>query len=196
MADTPPLPDATDPPHDATQIDEWLRSRLDHRLTVVLLATSPHHAADAEDVLAAAIAPLSEARLRIERLTTAGAAPAGAVESQPAAPDAVPADAAIERALLKLDALYPDVLLVEQTGADDGVWPRAALRVADRLGLCERAFVALLGVHVTREQARRLGYEDGYPLDTPAAALMSMLAREAVARDELRRHGSSPPCYL
>lgn len=181
-----PAFDSDNPPDMPAALDEWLRARLDHRLTVVLLAP-PRTGADggadggvtaaAEAALAAAIAPLAEARLRVERC-----------------PD--PADLAIiERTLLHAEGLYPDVLLVEQAAADDA-FPRAVLRVADRLGILDRAFVALIGAEVTRQSARGRGFEDGYPVDMPAGGLLATLAREAVARDELRRHGSSPPCYL
>jgi hypothetical protein len=47
-----------------------------------------------------------------------------------------------------------------------------------------------------RAQARALGFEDGFALDVPLATLLAALACEAVAYDELRRRGSSPPCYL
>lgn len=167
--------DSDNPPIAPAALDDWLRARLDHRLTVVLLAPQRDDAAADETSLAVAIAPLAEARLRIARC-----------------PD--PADtAAIERTLLAVERLYPDVLLVERSGADN-TFPRMVLRVADRLGLLDRAFVALIGADVTREGARRSGFEDGYTLDDPD--LPRTLAREAVARDQLRRHGSSPPCYL
>lgn len=193
MPDISPSPDASDastPPQDAAELDEWLRSHLDHRLTVVLLVPPASAAGPAESILTAAMASHAEMRLRVERI------PPSAPDSAPVPPDA----AAIEHALLKIDALYPDVLLVERAadpaaGVDDA-WPRAVFRIADRLGLCDRAFMTLVGPGVTREYARRLGFEDGYPLETPAPELARKLAREAVARDELRRHGSSPPCYL
>ena len=67
---------------------------------------------------------------------------------------------------------------------------------AEALGLRDRSFLALIGPHVTRDQAHRLLFEEGYPAATPTAQLLWSLAREAIARDELRRRGSSPPCYL
>ena len=177
MSDSPFSDDALDPPADPSQLDEWLRSRLDHRVTIVLLAPPQSDPTMAERALAAAVTSYTELRLRVEQC--------------PAPEDAL----AVERMLLEVERLSPDVLVVEQGGASE-TWPRVALRVADRLGLCDRAFVALIGSAVTRQDARRLGFEDGFSLDTPAAALVRALAREAVTRDELRRHGSSPPCYL
>lgn len=186
MSDTSPDADASSPPRDAPLLDAWLQSRLDHCLTVVLLASHDDSDTGAEQRLAVALAPLQEARLRVERLARPNALSA-----------AMPDEAALEHALLRIELLAPDVLLVEHhVTAGDNRWSVAVLRVADRLGLCDRALVALYGAGVTRVGARRLGFEDGYPLDMPAATLVATLAREAVARDELRRHGSSPPCYL
>jgi hypothetical protein len=73
---------------------------------------------------------------------------------------------------------------------------RAWLESAGQLGLCDRGFVALIGPYITRKGARGLGYEDGIPSTTSCQQLATLVAREAVARDELGRRGSSPPCYL
>lgn len=189
MAEMRTYDDPLEPPAEPDRLDEWLRSRLDHPVTLVLLAPgSGAEPTAAEGMLAAAVASLAEIRLFVERC--ADTRDAGAVE----------------RALLAAERRSSDVLLVEQMveppanpiqmdGAGDA-WPRLALRVADRLGLCDRAFVALIGPGVSPQSARRLGFEDGYALDVPAATLVRALAHEAAARDELRRHGSSPPCYL
>jgi methylmalonyl-CoA mutase cobalamin-binding subunit len=72
----------------------------------------------------------------------------------------------------------------------------ALLERAEALGLRDRSFLALIGPHVTRDLAHRLLFEEGYPATTPTAQLLWSLAQEAIARDELRRRGSSPPCYL
>jgi len=73
---------------------------------------------------------------------------------------------------------------------------RALLESVDTMGLRDRSFVALIGPAVTRDLAHQLRFEEGYPTTTPTAQLLWSLAREAIARDELRRRGSSPPCYL
>lgn len=186
MSDTSPGSEASEPPRDVELLDDWLRSRLDHCLTAVLLMSPAASDTGAEQRLAAALAPLREARLRVQRVARPDALSAG-----------TPDDATIERALLGIELLAPDAVLVEHDMATDGGrWPVAVLSVADRLGLSDRSFMALYGPGVTRERGRRLGFEDGYPLDMPDATLVAALAREAVARDELRRHGSSPPCYL
>jgi hypothetical protein len=64
------------------------------------------------------------------------------------------------------------------------------------MGLTDRSVVALIGPLVTRDLAHQLRFEEGYPAATPTAQLLWSLAREAIGRDELRRRGSSPPCYL
>ena len=72
----------------------------------------------------------------------------------------------------------------------------ALLERAEALGLRDRSLVALIGPQVTRDLAHRLLFEEGYPATMPTAQLLWSLAQEAIARDELRRRGSSPPCYL
>ncbi|HEU4781998.1 MAG TPA: hypothetical protein VFS83_01530, partial [Ktedonobacterales bacterium] len=72
----------------------------------------------------------------------------------------------------------------------------ALIERAEALGLRDRSLLALIGSHVTRDQAHQLLFEEGYPASTLTAQLLWSLAREAIARDELRRRGSSPPCYL
>ncbi|HET9981085.1 MAG TPA: hypothetical protein VFQ32_11605, partial [Ktedonobacterales bacterium] len=72
----------------------------------------------------------------------------------------------------------------------------ALLERAEAMNLADRCFIALIGPAVTRDLAHKLRFEEGYPADTPTAQLLWSLAREAIARDELRRRGSSPPCYL
>jgi hypothetical protein len=49
---------------------------------------------------------------------------------------------------------------------------------------------------MTRAAARRCGFEDGFAVDQPLVAALTILAREAVTRAAYRRYGSSPPCYL
>ena len=75
-------------------------------------------------------------------------------------------------------------------------WESLVLREADQIGLSTRAFVALAGPATTRVSARATGYEDGFTLPANREQLLRSLALEAAGRDELRRKGSSPPCYL
>jgi hypothetical protein len=72
----------------------------------------------------------------------------------------------------------------------------ALIERADALGLRDRSVVALIGPDVTRDLAHQLLFEEGYSTTTLTADLLSSLAHEAIARDELRRRGSSPPCFL
>jgi hypothetical protein len=113
-----------------------------------------------------------------------------------------------ERVMADAARLDPDAVLVtlgtgsptEQLSDSAAVpsirWPRELLKVADRMGLRDRAFFALVGDRMTRETAHRMGYEDGFSVYIPGYDLVAALAREAVAREQARRHGSSPPCYL
>lgn len=75
-------------------------------------------------------------------------------------------------------------------------WPRLVLGAAEDVNLLDYCFTAPIGPGVTREAARRAGYEDGFAAETPISRLVRALAREAQAREQRRRHGSSPPCYL
>jgi hypothetical protein len=102
-----------------------------------------------------------------------------------------------------------DALLVWTTGEalavrpSDGTpaqaamgWPRQVLCAAEDVNLLDNCFTAPIGPGVTREAARHAGYEDGYPAEIRTSRLVRALGREAQARAEIRRRGSSPPCYL
>jgi len=56
MADTSSTAGESDPPADVSRLDAWLRARLDHRLTLVLLAPPGEGMAAAEAMLAATLA--------------------------------------------------------------------------------------------------------------------------------------------
>ena len=170
--------DPFSPPAEPFALDAWLRERLQRRLTlVVVTAFHPHAAADS---LCAGMEMYAE--LRVASCIVAS-------------PD--------ESALSDMARLDPDVVLLWTALGDAGAqagggrrWALDVLTILEGLGLLDRAFVALIGEGVTRSAARALGYEDGILVDTPLAAVAQLVAREAVARDELRRRGSSPPCYL
>src|SRR5260370_32674882 len=98
--------------------------------------------------------------------------------------------------LVGLAAGSPTTQLVDSASVPSLKWPRDVLQVAERVGLRDRAFVGLLGANVTRESARRLGYEDGFAVTIAAHDLVAYLAREALAREQQRRSASSPPCFL
>jgi hypothetical protein len=171
-----PGPDAA--PHDAAAVDARLRRELGRRMTLAMVAPVYPPGADVAEV-AARLAAYSEVRLLLE-----------------AARD--PADSRDIAALLAtLGRHDPDVMLICAGAAEGaGEWAAKVLSVADGIGLRDRSVVALFGAGITTRRARALGYEDGFPLDTPLADLMRLLVRETLARDEARRRGSSPPCYL
>jgi hypothetical protein len=162
---------------DAAALDAWLRERLQRRLTLVVVTASQGHAA--ANALCAALAAHAEVRV------------ARALVARPN-----------ESALADVARLDPDVVLLWTALGDAGaagggrLYALDALNALEGLGLLDRAFVAIAGEGVTRPAARALGYEDGIAADIPVQEVVRLLAREAVARDELRRRGSSPPCYL
>lgn len=169
-------------PGDSAALDEWLRRQLGRRVNLVLIADGDE-ASGRVGQLEAELAPYAE--IRVIAIPVSDADLAGNVATQ-----------ALQRAANE-DA---DVILIwterpldrEETAHRLCMW----LEEAELLGLCDRGFLALIGPGVTRKDARGLGYEDGLPSATPPARLATLVADEALARDELRRRGSSPPCYL
>jgi hypothetical protein len=79
-------------------------------------------------------------------------------------------------------------------------WPlpviAALIGEADDLNLRDRCVFALAGPDATQALARQAGCDEGFALAVPLARIVGTLAREVLARDEFRRGGSSPPCYL
>lgn len=153
-------------------IDGLLRWQLGRRMTVCLFALKNGHA-DELDALATQLASIEE----IQVLAPATSADEGLAEA------------------VRHDA---EIMLVWLAG-DDACELSAAsalLERIDAMGLRDRSVVALIGPAMTRDLAHRLRFEEGYPSDIPISQLLWSLARESIARDELRRRGSSPPCYL
>jgi hypothetical protein len=74
------------------------------------------------------------------------------------------------------------------------LWPCVVIDIAERVNLFDHCFVAAAGDSVNRQDARRLGFEDGFESSMPLDTLVERLQREAALRD--RNPGSSPPCYL
>jgi hypothetical protein len=153
-------------------IDGLLRWQLGRRMIVCLLTLADSHVDD--------LAKLVERLKSIE-------------EIQVMLP-AVSADEGLVEA-----AQYDAEIVLVWLDADDERELAAASALLERIeamGLRDRSFVALIGPNVTRKLAHRLLFENGYSASMPAAQMLWSLAREAIARDELRRRGSSPPCYL
>ncbi|HLZ24250.1 MAG TPA: hypothetical protein VKQ30_19225 [Ktedonobacterales bacterium] len=164
-------------PADPAALAALVRERLSRRMIVAVLAP-PEGPTNDLLALADALATFPGARVAYEQVLTD-----------------------LETFLTRLHSLGPDVVLVGAVEASapapvEHPWHQRVFTIADRIGLCDRSFVALVGPYVTRPSARTAGFEDGFPLDTPIDKLLPALAREALARDEFRRQGSSPPCYL
>lgn len=176
MPDTPEAPNtsATAPltASERTAIDGLLRWQLGRRMTICLFAQMETHPDE--------IAALAKRLMGIEEVRVL--------------PPATLADEGLRQSA-QADA---EVVLVWLAADDERELAAASalLERAEALGLRDRSFLALIGPHVTRDLAHRLLFEEGYPATTPTAQLLWSLAREAIARDELRRRGSSPPCYL
>lgn len=176
-SDTPDTPDATTTgPLAASEraaIDGLLRWQLGRRMTICLLSLTDAPPDDSMAALANRLASSDEVHV----LPRAEATDTGLAEA------------------VRHDA---EIVLVWLAKNDERELASASalLERIDAMGLRDRSVVALTGPAVTRDLAHRLRFEEGYPSDTPTAQLLWSLAREAIARDELRRRGSSPPCYL
>ena len=170
MSDTPDATMLT--ASERAAIDGLLRWQLGRRMTVCLLALSDAHGEELA-ALAERLTSIGE----IQALHPGGTAEAGILEAA------------------RRDA---EIVLVWLAAEDAGelAAAHALLERADALNLADRSVVTLIGPDITRDLAHQLRFEEGYPSDTPTAQLLWNLAREAIARDELRRRGSSPPCYL
>jgi methylmalonyl-CoA mutase cobalamin-binding subunit len=176
MHDTPDtVPTAPEEPlatSERAAIDDLLRRQLGRRMTVCLLALADTHADDSA-ALAGRLASIEEIAI-------------------------LPAAASVEEGLAQAAQRDAEIVLI-WLAADDARELAAVSALLERIetmGLSDRSFVALIGPAVTRDLAHRLRFEEGYPAATPSAQLLRSLAREAIGRDELRRRGSSPPCYL
>lgn len=170
--DTSEKPTATLTASEREAIDGLLRWQLGRRMTVCLLALTDTHPDD--------IAALTERLTSIAEIRMAPPAPS------------------VEDGLRQAAQTDAEIVLVWLAADDEReiASATALLERAESLGLRDRSLVALIGPQVTRDQAHRLLFEEGYPAATPTAQLLWNLAREAIARGELRRRGSSPPCYL
>ena len=173
-------------PHGAQAVDAWIREQLGRRLTVVALTPGAEQGQETEQS-----AETEQGREALARLC------AGLSSYQEVRVALAEAAGSLAETMAAVAQLAPEVVLVwvAESGEAGQRWAREALAVCDGLGLLDRSFVALAGEGITRRGARALGFEDGIGADTPLAEVVWLMAREAVAHDELRR-GSSPPCYL
>jgi hypothetical protein len=89
------------------------------------------------------------------------------------------------------------LLWLAETPTDARPAPLAAfLDYAEAAGVRDDAVIALVGPGASRMLARRMGCDEGFSGGEATEVIVSRLVREALAREELRRTGSSPPCYL
>lgn len=176
MQDTPNTSDTPTPEilsvSERAAIDGMLRWQLGRRITVALLALADAHGDE--------IVALTKRLASIEEI---------AVQ-----PPIMPVEEGLNQ-VARTDAEVALVWLAADD-TDEITAASALLERAEAMNLADRCFIALIGPSVTRDLAHKLRFEEGYPADTPTAQLLWSLAREAIARDELRRRGSSPPCYL
>ncbi|HEU5439895.1 MAG TPA: hypothetical protein VFU88_11450 [Ktedonobacterales bacterium] len=169
------------------EVNAELRASLGRRLTVAVL--EPPGGATGCDELRGGLAAFSEVRVLAET------------------PAERPEYASLRALLGEVARADADALLVwtdaESLAASAGgdgdtqrTWPRRVLGAAEDINLLDACFTAPVGPGVTRQAARKLGYEDGFAAETPPATLVLALLREALVRAQIRRSGSSPPCYL
>ena len=178
---------AVDLPEALASVDAEPRAALDRRLTVAVL--EPPGGDSGCTALLARLAALSELRVLAK------------------APGERPDEARLQALLREVAQADAEALLVwsdaealAAPAGDNGDlrhgWPRRVLGAAEDLNLLDACFTAPIGPGVTRQAARALGYEDGFADATPVVVVARTLVREALARAEIRRCGSSPPCYL
>ena len=170
-------------------LDAWLREQLGRRMVVVGVSFAPPATAGAPlrvteppAELLAGLAAYTEVWLRWSDAGTE----LGTVLREAAQYDA--------------DAVLAWLETPRGTEPAPAQWPRRAVAAligeADDLNLRDRCVFALAGPAASQTLARQMGCDLGFAPDVALARLVGALAREAAARDEFRRKGSSPPCYL
>lgn len=159
---------------DAANIDAWIRLHIGRQVIVGCAVDAPAHIRDL-------LARYREVRVE--------ATPAAAAREA----DVTTGVAAV----LRLD---PHALLFRLDASSDpgtlAASARALYQACEVTGALDRCFVALLGVGMTRALARSLAFEDGFALEGDEPRLIRALSTQAAVREEARRRGSSPPCYL
>lgn len=157
--------------NEPAQVDVWVRHHLGRQILIGCATDLPE---SARALLA-----------RNRELRTAPLPPTSASEIE------------LESALVALLPTEPHALLF---WLDDGGGQkeRAAriYRACDRAGALDQCYVALLGPSMSRVIARSLTFEDGFAWPADAPRLLGSLLAQAETREEARRRGSSPPCYL
>jgi hypothetical protein len=179
---------ASEQTHELVDLSLQLRLMLGRRLILALIAP-PGGADDAFTNLAARLSAYPEVTSLVILPHSTKPDEAERVVDEAARVDT-------DAVLVTLASGSPTTQLEDSASVPSLKWPRDVLRVADRYGLRERAFCGLIGESVTRDSARRLGFEDGFAIAIAAHDLVAYLAQDALRREQHRRQGSSPPCYL
>jgi hypothetical protein len=164
-------------------LDSWLRQQLGRRLVVIGLSLPAATPSGGEIMLDAPPADFIRELERFEEVWVRWLA----------------AGTLVDQALTRAALHEGDVVLLWL--ADEPSDPRPAalaafLEHAEAAGARDEAVTALVGPGASRELARRLGCNEGFAPTEAPGVVISQLAREVVTMDELRRRGSSPPCYL
>lgn len=173
-----PLPAAT-----PATLDSWLREHLGRRMVIVGLSL-PVAGSPQSDVV---LGPPPTAFLR---------------ELEPFEevwPRWLTAGTRMDQALTRAAMQEGDAVLLwlAELATDPRPAPLVAfLEQAETAGALEEAVTALVGPGASRTLAHRLGFNEGFAPSEAPGWVACQLAREVVALEELRRRGSSPPCYL
>lgn len=156
---------------DSARIDDWVRERVGRQILIGC----------ARDLPEKALALLS--RYHEIRTVSVPAATTSARE--------------LESALAALLSMDPHALLFWlDAGSDSRVLADRLYQICDRAGALDSCFVALVGPTMNRATARALTFEDGFAWPGAESRLMDSILAQAEAREDARRQGASPPCYL
>lgn len=158
---------------DAANVDAWIRAHVGRQIV----------AGCSHDIPETFVA-------RLRRYTELRVAPL---------PSALVDEARIEAGVASFMRLDPHILLfwVDATTTEPVTeWASRLYRVCERVGALDLCLVALVGPAMTRAVARRLSFEEGFAEEVDEAALIGEIVAQAATREDARRRGSSPPCYL
>lgn len=174
MSDSGQPPDTTGdaPAPDISRADEWIREHVGRQILIGC-------ASDLPDQVSALLTRYQEIRL-------APLPPTSARNPE------------LETVLNALMPMDPHALLfwLDSSSADITEAAARLYRACERSGALDACFVALVGPGLSRAVARSLTFEDGFAWPSDAGSLIETLLAQAEAREEARRRGSSPPCYL
>jgi hypothetical protein len=165
-------------------LDSWLRAHLGRRLVVIGLSL-PVALAQQADALTLGAPPREYLREleTYEEVWVRWLAPGSTVDQ-----------ALTHAAMHEGDVV---VLWLADMPEDERPAPLVAfLEHVEAAGAREEAVIALVGPGASRALARRLGFDEGFAPGEAPGHVLSRLAGEALAREELRRGGGSPPRYL